>query len=293
LAGLLSFDGVTTDVTATSDGITGQSHGGSTVVGARLLGLPITVDANGVHVVAPADGSGHATGPLSAVTGPLSAALAPVSSALSAALAAVGGDANAVLAQLGLAVHVTQATEQLDHAAAYRSSSGLRIDITEHLGATPLGAITVPGLPKLPGLPVQLSDLIQILKAKQVGSITLASAEVQASAAPAYSPGPDGVTPTANPASPISASPPGSGFAPGAIGGLPAPTVGNSRQVASPVLGPVSTRGLPLGPLTSWWLVVLAVLAALMASIGTRRLPDWALAPRPDARCTLTEVTDE
>jgi hypothetical protein len=38
--------------------------------------------------------------------------------------------------------------------------------------------------------------------------------------------------------------------------------------------------------------VVLALLGAALASLGTRKLPDWALARRDDARCPLTEGTN-
>src|SRR5687768_17822146 len=56
VVGLLTIDSVVTDLTATTDGATASATGGTVVSGARFLGQPVTIDAEGIH---PAEGSGE------------------------------------------------------------------------------------------------------------------------------------------------------------------------------------------------------------------------------------------
>lgn len=283
LGGLIQIDAVRTELRATSDGATAGSEGGTTVSGASVLGEPVTIGPDGIEFSDPPEGddSDGDDAPLGGVLGDAGEALDPLSAGI-ADLLEQRGSLNEILTQAGISVRLAEprATGSESEAAAERVSHGVVVEFSQELGATPLADLfdLIPLLPGIPGAPVGPNDLVQILQARQVSAIAIGRGSVATSASPAFEPpsfetnidtaaappalGPTPSGPSSTPSSPPSPSTPGPGG------------TGSSEVATGPVSSsePFPLRGV-LGPAT----IALAVAGALLASLGTRKLPDWAM----------------
>jgi hypothetical protein len=151
LLGLVHVDSIVTDLTATADGGTTRLSGGTRVVGATLAGIPITIDADGIHAT-----SGKA-GLLGGIVSPLVDNL------------------NRLLGQAG--IHVTVAGPvQLQGASGpgQLSSSGLRVDVEISPRTFPAIAQLRQALPPIdspvPGLP-SIEDVLALASATHLASL--------------------------------------------------------------------------------------------------------------------------
>lgn len=156
---------------------------------------------------------------------------------------------------------------------------GVTIDFEQELAATPLAELfaQVPLLPGLPGASVGPNDLIQIVQARQVASLSIGRAEAATTSSPPFelpelevdidAPAPAGAPVALGP------SPGSSATAGGAPGGPPAAPGGTGRAV-----GPISTGGgFPLAGVLGPGTVLAALAGAVILSLCTRKLPDWAM----------------
>jgi hypothetical protein len=211
LLGLLTIDAVVTDVAATSDGATTEVEGGTTVTGASVLGQPVTIDAEGIHVAG--NGSGSVLGGI----------LRPL----------IGG-LNDVLARAGLKVTVAGPVEAGGDTTGQLTAGGLRIDVELSPRTLPALAALLDALPPIenpvPGAP-SVEDLFQIARAHHPIAIEVARGAVSLSARPGFTRPP--TTTPARPATPSGATP---GVAPTGTLGLP-PVAGSA---------PTSPEGAPV-----------------------------------------------
>ena len=160
--GLIAIDSIVTDLKATSVGSGTKLSGGTTVTGASVMGMPVTIDADGVHQK-----------PGSNPTLPLG-------------LGSLTGSLNDQLKQVGIRVTLAGPVKLAGSNSGQLGSTGLRIDFT-------FGADTVPGLVSLldslppldnpvPGAPVGPEDLIAAAKAHHLVSIEIGRGLVSLSA---------------------------------------------------------------------------------------------------------------
>ena len=284
LGGVLHVDGIVTDLVVISDGEKATTKGGTTVTGATVLGLPAVIDAEGVRFEG--DGPGGAPAPLAPVGG----ALGPVAGLSPGVAAVLAGDPTGLqkaLAEAGISVRVARPEALVEGPGGSLRSAGMVIDLSGDLQATPLAQLLdlVPGLPEAQGAPFQANDVVAIAKANHISSIGIGAARAAASARPLVARSSTGS---------ISGSSGGSlggGFEPGF--GAPSGSASTGGARGGEAVGtqrPIAQR-LPLGDLVGWRLVVLALAGAFLASLGTRKLPDWALAAGGE-RCTLSTTRD-
>jgi hypothetical protein len=118
LLGVLTFDSLVTDVSATSDGVKTDVEGSTTISGAAVAGSPVTIDSNGVH--------------------------------------GAGGAINQALAAAGITVTLVGPVEQEGETASQVTSAGLRILIDSAPAQPVLGPLAdlvpptdVPGVEDL------------------------------------------------------------------------------------------------------------------------------------------------
>lgn len=277
LGGLLRIESITTDLAATSDGAAASSTGKTVVSGATIVGEPVTIGPDGIRFDDPPEGTEPPTG---GVLGQIGQQLEPVSAGLGDLLDQAGS-LNELLGEAGISIRLAEPRATGTGAAAERVSQGLAIEFEQELGATPLADLfdLIPVLPDLPGAPVGPNDLVQILQSRQVSSITLGGAEVAASASPGFEP-PEfevNIDTPPTPAPPVAQGPSLSSRGPSSSPAVTtAPTAGTvTDEVAT---GPISTEApfaLPgvIGP----GMIFAAVVGALVLSLGSRRLPDWAI----------------
>lgn len=295
--GVLVIDSIVTELSATSDGATATSDGRTSYSGAALLGLPVTIDGTGVHFVDP-----PADSPLAGVGGALGSGLDPAAAALAQVLATAGGDANQVLAQAGIRVRLTEPRASVAGAGATRVSEGIVVEIEQELGATPLAALfaAIPPLPDLPGSPVGPNDFVRIVQARQVTEIALGRAEVASSAAPSFAP--PALRPTIRATPAVPDAPVLVGQTPSLAGPMgvapvvdPAGATGPGMVAIGPTRPTAAGPGLVLAPTTTAGLVALSVLGALLLTLGTRKLPDWAMAGTgaAAASCDLIDASGD
>lgn len=168
LLGVLTIDAVVTELTATSDGTETTVEGGTRVVGASVLGQPVTIDADGVHLAG--NGSGSLLGGL---LGPL-----------------VGG-VNDLLGSLGVRITVAGPVEQGEGDTGQLTAAGLRIDVELSQRTLPVLAQVLNALPPienpLPGLP-SVEDLLAAARATHPVAIEVARAQVALTARPGFTP---------------------------------------------------------------------------------------------------------
>lgn len=289
IPGLLSVEALVTDLLARSDGEAVTHDGSTKLTGVRVLGREAVIDGSGVRFTDAAAGQvASLLAPVVDLLGPLVGGLAPVLDGLGPLTAGVGavlaGDPTGiqqVLAESGLAIRVAEPRFTGEGGAGTLEGAGLVIAFDADLDETPLAQLValfdlLPPLPEVPGLPLQVSDLIAAIRARHVGQVGVGAGRVAVRAVAPGSTDPD-PTPVEVPGGrtgsdlafgPVS-QPPGFDAAPDAPGGAPRP----------------AALRLPLGSLVGWRMVLLGAAAALVASAFTRRLPDLALATPPSGSC--------
>jgi len=163
LLGLVTIDSVVTELSATSDGTETTFSGGTQVVGASLFGVPVSIDADGIH-------QAPGTPPL------LQGVLGPLVSSL-----------NEVLVNAGIRITVAGPVEVAGEAAGRRGSDGLKIDLSLSPQNVPALADLLESLPPienpLPGAP-SIEDLLFAAQTRQLAAIQLARGLVVLEARP-------------------------------------------------------------------------------------------------------------
>jgi hypothetical protein len=151
LLGLLHIDSIVTDLTATSNGATTKLTGGTRVLGATLAGMPVTIDADGIHQT----GGG-----------------APL---LGGILSPLVDNLNTLLKQAGVNVTVVGPVKLASASGPGQlSSSGLRVDVELSPRTFPALAQLLHSIPPIdapiPGLP-GLEDVLALAQAQHLASI--------------------------------------------------------------------------------------------------------------------------
>lgn len=267
LAGLIRIDSVVVDLTATGDGSTTTTSGGTTVTGASFAGMPATIDKDGIHL----SGTG-----------------APDPSALNDALRPLLGqgvdNVNTALAAAG--VHITALAPVEAGTATNKERSAYGVQIALDFSSTTVPVLeqllsALPYVPPLaPGAP-GLSDLIAIARSHEIVGIDVGRGRVALDA---------------RPRPPV---PPSPAELPSTLGDLVAPVPGSAEVVpidaaaapaplaASPSRSTPASASLP----RSGGLAALVLLALLAASIAGDRLSvaaGWLLPEADPQPCPRT-----
>jgi hypothetical protein len=163
--GLLKIDALVTDLAATSDGTTTTFSGGTTLTGASFLGMPVTIDGDGIHL------QPGATPTLAGV------------------IVQLTGSLNDALTRLGLHVTLLPPVEVAGGSAGQRGSSGLKIDLEFSPATFPQLNALLDLLPPLespiPGLPSP-DDLLAVAQARNLASIEIGRGIVELAASPGF-----------------------------------------------------------------------------------------------------------
>jgi len=188
LLGVLTIGSVVTDLSATSDGTTTDTSGGTVVTNGSVLGMPVDIDAGGVK---PASSRTASTG--TTTTNPVSGLLGTVVSSLLGA----DGSLNGVLANAGIHVTVAGPVKTGTPNATTLTAGGLRIDL--ELSPQTFPALktlldAVPFIPNpIPGTP-GVGDVISVAEARHLvtvgaarGVVSLTATASQPFAGPATS----------------------------------------------------------------------------------------------------------
>lgn len=275
IGGLLRIDSVVTELEATSDGASAASGGRTVVTGATFAGQPITIGPDGVRFVDAPEAPGGALGQLGQVVDPLSALLVQILEQR--------GSLNAALEATGISIRLAEPRVVEAGATAERASEGLVIEFDQELGDTQLVSVfdLIPLLPDVPGAPLQPNDFVQLLQARQVSSVAIASAGVAVSASPPFDL-PEFEINIADTPVPDLSTGGGVGTGNGSVNAVPgaAPSSPSSPSQPSTATPDVTTIGAsPLAFPDELGLigVILAVLGAWLFTMGSRRLPDWAI----------------
>lgn len=294
LFGLLHIDSIVTDIVAASNGVEGASAGGTTVTGATLLGVPVTIDQNGLTAGEPS--APENPGPLTPLfdnlpdLGPLSDGLngiaGPVNDVVTSILGQATGTVGELLSAAGISIRVLEPVETLSPGGADRVANGLFIDITfDGRGDNPLAQLLslVPSelLPSqgIPGLPVNLSPqaLVNLVKETHVTGFALAFGSVSAVATEAFTFEPEPFTPAA-PSNPPSVPLPGTS-APTPNFATPSPPLATGGGGTVPSGGaPISTTDTTAGAFGIGAMVAVALLLGSPAFwFGSTKLVDAVL----------------
>jgi hypothetical protein len=203
--GIINIDSVITDIVATSNGTESASAGGTEVSGVTVLGLPATIDEDGVRFdePPPEEPSDNPVG--GPIDGALGGALDPVSDGLGGA----AGPLNQLFAELGIAgedalqqlfeqsgidVRLLGPIETNDGGTVERTANGLSITINYDGSNTPvltdlLSLVPSSALPpeNLGPIPFSPQALFNLLKETHITGVALAPANVSAAVSPAFS----------------------------------------------------------------------------------------------------------
>jgi hypothetical protein len=292
LAGLIRIESVVTDVVATSNGNEGATAGGTEVSGLTVLGLPATIDADGIRFderpqpEAEPNPVGDALGgALDPVTGGLQDVVAPLNDLLEQ-VGAAGDDA---LQQLfdasGIEIKVLDPVETVEGGNAGRVAPGLSVTLHYDGSNTPvftdlLALIPSDDLPaeNLGPIPFSPQALAKLLEKQHIQGFAIAPAAVAAKATPAFV----FEAPDIDISSPLPSGSTGVGSSGGTANGdfetatpeLPSPAESPSLQGS-----PTSSGSLfPLGDAVPALLVLGVLLGSPFFAAGSRRLADNTLA---------------
>jgi hypothetical protein len=263
LGGLIHIDKVSSTATATSDGNKAKGSGSTIVAGVTVAGTPATIDNNGVHLA-----QSHI---------PLNGALVPTTAAI-----------NQVLGALDLKADLLPTTN---------TPNGAQVNVIA--GALTLTYNVPANISQL--LTTVLHNIPQIPNVFQDATVTLAlgGATADANASPGFLAGPEpSIEPSSGPAA----------IAPGvssAVAGSPAAAAspfasrGSGLAVTAPQLAGRATpsgggfSSSPLGLFTGLnpGLIVMALVGAVLSSVGLKRLGTGALDPPTGIGCPLKEPT--
>lgn len=271
LFGLIQLDDVVTDMVATSNGEVADAVGTTTVGGATMLGIPLSMTSDGLVLGEVTDPTaGTPTAPLGQVLGPLGEALgpalAPAVDGLDAVLDQVLGGAGTLedlLAASGVTIRVLEPIVEIDGAEASIVSNGVVVDINydgsgDNALAQLLALIPADQLPGegIPGFPLNTSPqaLVNLLKETHVTGVAMAYGEASVVASPAFS---FTATPparsTGSTGAPASSGTPGTPGTPGRPGfstpTLNLPTATGTQPISDTGSGGGGIGGTPLGAL--------------------------------------------
>lgn len=300
--GLMAIESVVTDIVATSNGTESATAGGTTVSGFTVLGLPATIDADGVRFVDdPADDpsdnpvGGPVAGGLGDALDPVQEGLGGVAGPLNELLAQIGAGGDDALQQLfeqsGIEVRLLGPIETIDGGTAERTANGLSISLTYDGRDTPvlsdlLSLVPSSSLPadNLGPIPLSPQALFNLLKETHITGVALAPANVATAATPSFEFDDSEIVID------IPATDTGADF------GEPSPfenagvaTV-DGFETATPDLGPPAPGGvvgsvptssggrLPVGDAVPALVVLAVLLGSPFFGAGSRRLADNTLA---------------
>lgn len=238
--GPLHIGAIVSDAKATTDGAKAVPTGRTTVVGASVNGVPVTIDQRGVTVQT------------QNVPFPTQATDA----------------VNAALSQAGMTIAVSTPIGKPDGASVVYNAGALTI-----VWAPPPPPTTLP-----PPLPSSKAGVASIMIGGAQVAVDASEGYDLGGTDTGGTTGFDGTTGGALPASgtpPLATGSPGTPTDLG-TGTLPGPTVDNRGPAPITTTKTGSTSGLPHG--LSPWLGALAVLGAGLVMAGLRRLPDHVLA---------------
>lgn len=295
LGGLIEIESVVTDLVATSNGERAATAGGTTVSGMTVLGLPATVDENGVSFTQPPedpnDGEpGPVDDPLGGALGGVGEQLGGVSDPLNDLLDQIGAGGDDALQQLfeqsGIEVELLDPIETVDGSTAERTANGLSITVNYDGSNTPvltqlLSLVPSENLPSddLGPIPFSPQAIFNLFKETHINGFAIAPANVFTAATPAFTFEPPVFEPpSATPPSPSTGgSTPGGGTSGGFETATPQlPAGGGSQAVTS---SPVSTgAGLPFGDALPALALIGALLGSPFFAAGSRKLADNTLA---------------
>ena len=295
--GIMAIDSVVTDIVATSNGTESTSDGRTTVSGVTVLGLPATIDGDGVRFVDdPGDqpGDNPVGGPVDSALG---GALDPVQDGLGEAadplnqlfdeLGIAGDDAlQQLFEQSGIDVRLMDPIATSDGGTSQRTANGLSVTMNYDGSNTPvltdlLSLVPSSSLPadNLGPIPFSPQGMFNLLKETHITGIALAPANVSTASTPAF---------VFDEAAVDIDIPVIGGDLPTTSGGGSSPT--GDFETATPDLPPAtpgqavtsapasSGRGLPFGDAIPALLVLGVMLGAPFFAAGSRRLADNALA---------------
>ena len=286
-----------TDLVSTSNGTEAASAGKTTASGVAVLGLPATIDGDGIHFDQPLPPSGGDTGDnplggaLDGALGPVGDALGGVTGPLNDLLDQIGASGADALQQLfdasGIEIRLLDPIETVDGGTVERTANGLQIRLdydgsntpvlTDLLNLVPSSALPADNLGPIPFSPQAIFNL---LKKESVFGVGLATANVSTAATPAFvvdipSFSPADVTgPTGTPTGSDSGSLDVAGGFETATPDLPPPAP--PRTVAD--VPATSSRPFPLGDAVPALAVLAVLLGAPFFAAGSRRLADNTLA---------------
>jgi hypothetical protein len=148
--GLLTIESIITDLTATSSGGETELAGGTSIVGAKVAGQPVTIDDKGVH---------QAPG---------------TPSLLGGVLAPLFGSVNDLLEQVGVHITVGAPVEMSGGREGQLAASGLRIGLELSRQTLPGLAALLDSIPPIdnpiPGAP-SIEDLLVVAQARHLVAI--------------------------------------------------------------------------------------------------------------------------
>lgn len=275
VGGLLQIDSVVTELGGSSGGASATSSGSTVVTGATFAGQPITIGPDGVRFVDAPEAPGGALGQLAQVVDPVSALLVQILDQR--------GSLDAALADAGISIRLAEPRVVEAGATAERVSEGLVIEFDQELGDTDLVTVfdLIPLLPDVPGAPLGPNDFVQLLQARQVSSVAIAPAGLVVSASPPFEL-PEfeiNIADTPAAAAPVGG---GSGSGTGIVDAVPgatpsAPSSSGSSNNAVPGVTTIASSPPAIPDELGLVGVILAVLGAWLFTVGSRRLPDWAI----------------
>lgn len=283
---VVKIESLVTEVVATSQGSTVTVSGGSTIGGATLMGQAVVIDGEGVH---PEDDGGNA----------------PLLGGLSKSLTE---QASELLSEAGITITAGGTVDQASGDEGFLSATGLKVVLDIDGRSLPLLSDVfelfdqLPITPQVPGAPVQLADLLEVVRANNIFQIDFGRAEVAlatrtAPPIPAFEPTtptfPSSPTPTTPIVTPTPSISSGGPTLPAATPTTPvtSPTanVGGTPVAVPPaqvISSPTPTSGHALGTI-----VVLALLAQPFLGRWLSRFGQRVLAPGVAAgsTCPLKE----
>ncbi len=308
LGGIIVLEGVTTELTATSDGNGSATEGRTTVAGIEVMGMPVRLTDQGAVVTPPEEGGDDADDEDPGPLGPVGDLLDPVNEAFQALTDDLVADG--IEDVLGIRIEALQHTEAIDGAVAERIAEGVTITVDTgvlrgYLGplldVVPIGDIlsAIPNddegnVQQLKGLVFEVLGLGPTIE-YVIGRGTVAASAAPAYEAPAPPPLPDPPPPppmdsgagdvgsgtSSPPSSGVSAPPPTRSSTPQVPGPSVAPPQPEAPAVASPTLAadPIDLfGGVPVAA------VAVSLLLAAVPTLGLRTLREAAVGPDADVR---------
>jgi hypothetical protein len=290
IPGLLSIEALVTDLKVTSDGTKTTQEASTKAVGVRILGREAIIDGDGVRFTAAAQDDVaellkpivDGLGPLLGGLGPVLDGLGPLTAGVNAIISGAPTGLQQVLDEVGISIRLAESRVTADGGTATLDGAGVLVSFDQELNETPLAQLLdlLPPVPDIPGLPLQVTDLLAILRANHLGSLGFASGRVVVSAK-----GPRDASSSGGGTSSF----PDLGGSDVAFDPIQPPGFDSAPGAATPDARPAAFN-LPLGSLVGWRMVLLGIALALVASAFTRRLPDLALAAAQAGPCTPTQT---